>query len=399
MKLKIISLFITALISSAGILKSYSQYFEPFEYQETHFAENNLPGWFTMTGDGEVVFYQRFNGSSAFLKVDPLQDKQNIWYAFMHQDIAEYLDIEKLKQPDYQLRMEVRVRTSHAPRRINMYVFELDKGQRTGYLREFDIARSGEWTTLSMTTDNINPDEGNPVMVQVSLMDWGISEIVSLEVDYIKADVVSVTEELPQYGLPIIYRPPLQDSGDFKEQLKVQKSATIDNAYTDNNFHTLVSETDDNTRVISVNNTSIIIMSWDFLAVKDKTLEGSGQLEIYTHSLTRLHDSPKDFGEIRVHEIMDGKINWEQESITHNKFFRGKNLEKVINAQTTIDTKVNPEKGGATRITISKPVMERLISGYTQGLAILPLGYIVVHFYSVEDLTKAPVLYFNLSDK
>ncbi len=399
MKINLLRLSLPVLIGFAFILQAlslYPQYFESFEHHETRFAEDNLPGWFTMTGDGEAAFYQRFTGNSAMLKVDPLQDKRNIWYAFMHQDIADDLDLEMLKLPDYQLRMEVRVRTSHAPRRINMYVFELDKDKRTGYLREFDIGRAGEWTTLSMVTDNINPHVNNPLMVQVSLMDWGISELMTLEIDYIRADVVSVSDSLPQYGLPLIYRPPLKDAGFFKNRLKAHHAATIDNAYPDVNFNSLIAETD-SARILSVNNTSMILLSWDFSSVLESEVDGSGQLEIFTHAVSRLSDSPKDFGEIRVYEILNGKENWHRETITRNRFFNEKHPEKVINGQTIIDVRVNPKQGGATKITISKPVMDRLISGQTQGLAIFPLGYVVASFYAGDG--SAPVLCFNLKEK
>lgn len=373
-------------------LATYSQYFEPFENTKTQFAENNLPGWTTRTGDGDISFFQQYTGESVLLKIDPLKDKRNVWYAFIHQDISEFIDVEKLLKPEFELRMEIRVKTSHAPRRINMYLSELDKG---GYLREFDIDEANKWVTISMVTESFTPAKERPVMAQVSLMDWGISDIYTLEIDYIKVDVVSNSEQLTQFGLPLVYRPSVKPPDAFSNNFIATKAISVNAAYPDMNFNNLISETDE-VRLLNIDPTGMIILSWDFSSVNGKEINGAGQMELFTHHLIRLSDSPKDFGEIRICEILTDDGEWDETTIDYNRFFKEHPKEKVINGQTVIDTKVYPEMGGKTAVSISKPVLQRLVSGKSKGLAILPLGYISVAFYTNDYPDKAPLMRLNI---
>jgi hypothetical protein len=52
--------------------------------------------------------------------------------------------------------------------------------------------------------------------------------------------------------------------------------------------------------------------------------------------------------------------------------------------------------GGKTAVSISKPVLQRLVSGKSKGLAILPLGYISVAFYTNDYPDKAPLMRLNI---
>jgi hypothetical protein len=155
-------------------VQATAQYRVDFNHGYNGFEPDNLPGWTTRTGDGNIIFRQKFEEGSAVLNVDARNDQRNIWYAFMHQSISDMIDVEKLALPQYELRMEARVKPSHAPRRINMYLSSLDAG---GYLREFDLDKAGEWHTISMVTGGFEFDPGKPLMSQVSLMDGGISDI------------------------------------------------------------------------------------------------------------------------------------------------------------------------------------------------------------------------------
>ena len=50
-----------------------------------------------------------------------------------------------------------------------------------------------------------------------------------------------------------------------------------------------------------------------------------------------------------------------------------------------IDSKVSQKNGSTTLITISRPVLQRLIDGETLGLAIKPLGAVHATFKSMEN--------------
>ena len=62
------------------------------------------------------------------------------------------------------------------------------------------------------------------------------------------------------------------------------------------------------------------------------------------------------------------------------------------------DAELSEEKGGKNFITISKPVLQRLLDGKTRGLLIRPLGAIDASFYASENLTDevTPKLHFNI---
>ena len=86
------------------------------------FDKNEIEGWFFFTGDGAATmdFVQK-DGFSRIL-VDATKDKHNVYWTLIKRDVTAFLDLEKLKEPDFELRVEAKVRVSNAPRRINMMV-------------------------------------------------------------------------------------------------------------------------------------------------------------------------------------------------------------------------------------------------------------------------------------
>lgn len=138
-------------------------------------------------------------------------------------------------------------------------------------------------------------------------------------------------------------------------------------------------------KVLSVSGTQFVIMRWDLSAFKGKEISGGGLLELTPYSVERLSYDIKDFGQVRVVEILRGDANWNQETITYNSFCRGQSEDKVLNPQMIIDCDVTEEHGDKTLITISQPVLQRMIEGKTLGLAIRPLGAINASFYAMEN--------------
>lgn len=386
--------FIAIFLFSFSLAQA--QYVADFNDPTTGFSENNIPGWRTITGDGEVIFKQRFDGQSVILQIDPDKDKRNIWYAFLHQDISSFIDKNKALLSKYGLRMEARVKTSHAPRRINMYLSSLNSG---GYLREFDIPVANEWHTISMVTQNATFSPDLPLMAQISLMDWGISSLYTLSIDYIKVDVIEIGHHLSQYGNPLEYRPPLKESSFYEEELIVSDDATIDASFPDENLsHWSVIDNMDTIPLLQVDQTKKTLLKWDFSRYRGKKIDGAGQLEIYTFSLSKNSNSPKDFGEIRFCEILHQPLPWSNEKITFGSFLNGMNLNEVINSQTIIDSKINPIKGSKTVVTISQPVLQRLFDGKSFGIALGPLGLITTYFFDRSSKSYAARLRFNISE-
>ena len=369
-----------------------AQYRVDFNQGYKGFEPNNLPGWTTRTGDGNIIFRQKFEEGSAVLIIDARKDKNNIWYAFMHQSVSEYIDFNKLLLPEYELRMEARVKPSHAPRRINMYLSSLDAG---GYLREFDLDKANEWHTISMVTSGFNFDPEKPLMTQVSLMDWGISDIFELHVDYIKVDVVNVNDEHIQYGLPLEYHPTLLEASAYEEEI-IAKTNLIDKSFPDEVVNPWITiENGNSVSLLQVDQSKIILLNWDLEKFKGKLVDGAGQLELSTYGLFRRNNNPKDFGLIRFCEIQNSD-NSPGNVLTYNSFTGNRGLHELVVSQCIYDSEVNSEKEGKTIVTISQPVMQRLINGESSGIAILPLGLITAVFYDENNIDLGPALRFNV---
>jgi hypothetical protein len=79
---------------------------------------------------------------------------------------------------------------------------------------------------------------------------------------------------------------------------------------------------------------------------------------------------------------------------------QGHAVSDVINSQMIYDTAMTEKPGSKNYITISRPVMQRLLEGKTKGLVIRPLGALVTSFYASEDKTNndGPKLHFNTTE-
>ncbi|MDA0193713.1 MAG: hypothetical protein O2887_00605 [Bacteroidetes bacterium] len=364
--------FVTSILSA--------QFIDKFDGTGTP-AEN---GWRFATGDGVAQnnFVQKDGYAS--INVDATSDRQNIWWALIaHQ--ATGLDMKKLVKPGYELRVEARIRVSHAPRRVNLHVNHQRTTDFHSHLMEYDIPDTTNWYTLSLTTSDFEVQEGDQVNGQMALMDWGTGKY-RVDVDYYKVDVVEKKKTVPDLGNPIPYHPPVADPTSLQNHVDVAHDAMINRVYSELNFNNW-GQTDgaENTRLLTVNGEQLVIMRWDLGQFKEKEVIGSGLLELTTFSLQRSPDFAKDFGMVRISEILYGDSAWSQESVSFDSFTLGKPLEEVVNTQMVIDWEVIPEKGGKTNFTLSKPVIQRLIDGRTLGLAVGPLGVVNASFYAMEN--------------
>jgi len=60
-------------------------------------------------------FVQR-DGYASIL-VDATKDRRGVWWALIKRKVSDKMDLALLKKPGYALRIEARIRVSHAPRR------------------------------------------------------------------------------------------------------------------------------------------------------------------------------------------------------------------------------------------------------------------------------------------
>jgi len=374
-----------------------------------NFDGPKIDGWFTMTGDGaaQVDFVQK-NGF-ATIEVDATHDQYGAWWTLIKRDITASIDLEKLADPAYELRVEARVRTSHAPRRVN---FMLNTSRTTNYhehLREYDIADTTDWHVISFTTHAFNARPGDSVFVQFCVTDFGPDKY-SVDIDYYRADVVRRDEAGPDLGEPLVYHPDVPAVSDFAHHLVVTHDSVINADFSDVNFNDWhVTEPGGGVaRVLTVDGGQWIVLRWDFGALKGAKAAGAGVLELTTCSLAIGgkyieawgRDFGEEFGKIHVIEILGGDPAWDQETVTRDSLMQGDSYADVFNTQMTIDLELAAAPGGKAFFTLPRPVMQRLLDGTTRGLLIRPLGALAGTVCASENPAGAgPVLHFSTAKK
>ncbi|MFZ0452627.1 MAG: hypothetical protein WAM24_02690 [Ignavibacteriaceae bacterium] len=370
------------------------------------FNKKNIEGWFFFTGDGSAKMDFVQKDDFARIVVDATNDKDNVYWTLIKRDITNFLDLSKLKDPDYQLRVETKVRLHNAPRRLNMMV---NTNRTTDFhidLMEFDIPDTADWHIISMTTKKFDAHPGDTVYVQLCATDYGLGKYY-VDVDYYRADIINVNSAGPDKGTLVPYHPPIPDVNTFSNHLEVSQDCLINSDYPDVNFNNWhVREDDVEARVLTVNANQWAILRWDFEKYKNSKVNGAGILELTTQSVSMGGNYIQAFGEdfgiefekVRVIEILDGDPNWDQDKVTFNNLMRGKSYSNVFNTQMIFDTEVAEKQGSKNFITISKPVLQRMIDGKTKGLLIRPLGAVDASFYASENGNNAPKLHFNIED-
>ena len=366
--------FLSLMLLSLLLHPAAAQFREDFDGATPAFTSQGLPGWNAVTGDGTALFTQRIDSGVATLRLDARHDKRNIWYAFVHRDASGPLNLKNLAKPGYGLRIAARVKPSHGPRRVNLYLKSLASGDE--FLREFDLPAAGQWHEISMTTGPFRHEAGKSLLGQVSFMDWGNTGVYELAVDYLRVDVVKLAQAGPDKGQPLPYRPPLADAAQFGLEIPVAADVTVDRQYPDVNLAAWAADGGADGPLLAVDGSRMALLRWDLSALKGKQVKGPGQFEFYAQSVYRLAQNPKDFGEVRICEVLGGTPDWPEEGTTLENLLGGRPEAEVFNEQTIVDVAVTPGPDGKTTVTISQPVLQRLVDGRTKGLVIKPLGAI-----------------------
>lgn len=370
------------------------------------FNNKKIEGWDYFTGDGnaEIDFIQRDGYASIF--IDATKDNYNVYWTLIKRDVTSFLDLSKLKDISFQLRVEARVRVHNAPRRLN---FMVNTNRTTDFhkdLMEYDIADTTDWHIISMTTKRFDALPGDTVYVQLCATDYGLGKYY-VDIDYYRADIVNVNEAGPDKGVLVPYHPPIPGVSTFSNHVAVKHDALINSEFPDVNFNNWQAKGKEGTvKILTINSNQWIILKWDFEKFKNMKVKGAGLLELSTYSIPKGgeyieaygEDFGIEFGKVRVIEILSGDHEWEQNKVTYNNLILGQRYNEVFNEQMTFDAEINEEPGSLNYITISNPVMQRLIEGKTKGLLIKPLGAVDASFYSLEDQSgiNCPKLHFNI---
>jgi hypothetical protein len=363
------------------------------------FDDPSLDGWTSLTGDGRATVSIRPGPGVAAVRVDATEDRLNIWWALVKHEVSDWLDLSKVEQPGTELRIETRIRVSHAPRRVNLHL----NTQRTvdfhTHLMEFDIADTTAWHTISMTTRGFDARPGDTVNAQMALMDWG-NEVYRVTMDYFRVDVVDAATSGPDLGEPLPYHPPAPEATRFQHHVAVQQDAMIDSAFPGVNFDRWsISREASPSRVLSVDGTRWAIMRWDLSEWSTRKVPGAGLLELTVHEVQKPPPILEEFGSVRIVEILGGNPDWDRQTVTFASLVGKRPAEHVFNSQMIIDVDPWPEAGSVLRIPLSRPVVQRLIDGTTRGLLIKPLGPLSAAFMSSEheNGAHAPALHFDIA--
>jgi hypothetical protein len=386
-----------AVCSLALATASRAQFFDSFEGR-------TIDGWFHFTGDGAARMDFVPRDGFARIEIDASDDRHNVWWSIIKRDVTPFLDLGKLRDPAYALRVEARVRPSHAPRRVN---FMLNTQRTTDFhehLREYDLASTSDWHTISFTTDPFDAGPGDTVFVQLGVTDWGPDQY-HLDVDYYRADVVRRDSAPPDLGEPLIYHAPVPPLDRFAHHLPATHDSVINADFPDVNFNDWhVVDSAGTTPVLTVTARQWPILRWDFERFRGQQVDGLGVLELTTHSVPKGgkyidhygEDLGIEFGKVRVIEILGGDAGWDQTTVTYRSLMQGATVADVFNSQMIYDVELSDQPGSTTTITLSRPVMQRLLDGRTKGLVLWPLGALTPSIYATEaEGDRGPTLHFN----
>jgi len=380
-----------------AVISAHAQFYDNFDAPNLSLDPSAYKGWAFYSGDGNAGIEMTQKSGYAVIKVDARKDIRNIWWALIRRH-AEGIDSELLSKPEYELRVETRIRVSHAPRRVNLHC----NTQRTTdfylHLMEYDIPDTVNWHTISMTTRDFEVLPGDTIYAQLALMDWGLGEY-HVDMDYFKVDVVRTDTLTGDLGSQMLYHPPVPKTTIFQNHIPVLHDATVDPLFPDVNFNDWSIQQDTSSiPILSVGATQFVILRWDFTEFFGLRATESGLLEITTFTLQRKLEKQKDFGIVRVVEILGGDPYWKQEQVTYYSLLGTGKINEVLNSQMIIDVEVTGARNGKTFATISRPVLQRMIEGKTQGLAIIPLGAIHASFYASENRNDEfiPKLHFSI---
>lgn len=371
-----------------------------------NFEKKVSTGWQIFSGDGWATVGLIQNNGYATLQIDATKDPYNVWYAIMKRNVASFLKLNALKGADTELRIEARVRVYTTPRRVNIMVNTQKTVDYHHDLMEFELQDTA-WHVISMTTKDLDAVAGDSVYVQFNVTDFGWDKY-QVDVDYIKADIINIKKAGPDKGIQIPYHPLIPPTSTYSNHQPAQHDALLNSDYPVvnlNDWH--VKENENVVKVLTVSANQWAILRWDLQRFKNSKAVGAGLLELTTQSVATGGNYIEAYGQqlgeefprVKIIEIFGGPVDWDQTQITFENFMQGKPYEEIFNTQTTYDKAVSDAPHSKNFITISQPVMQRLLNGTTKGLLIRPLGAINATFYASEnqDGELVPKLHFTVN--
>ena len=182
-------LFVLLIFSLLFCERASPQFLDDFGRPSVAKASRAPDGWEFFTGDGSATMDFVQEDGFASILVDATKDQRNIWWALIKKCVSPDMDLSRLNEPGFELRIEARIRVSHAPRRVNLHLNTQRTTDFHTHLMEYDIPDTTNWHTISMTTRNFDAKPGDRIFGQMALMDWGLGKY-RVDVDYVNVDTV-----------------------------------------------------------------------------------------------------------------------------------------------------------------------------------------------------------------
>ena len=384
------------LFYSLSTLGLPAQFRDAFEGNFLNIDQTAHNGWAFFSGDGVVEMTFTPNQSVARVSVDARNDNSGVWWALIKRAVSDHLDLNKLAAPEYELRIETRVRTNTAPRRINLHANTNRTTDFHSNLMEYDLPDTN-WHRISMTTRGFDAQPSDTVYTQLALMDWGLSQY-QLDIDYFKVDVVNLANAKADFGNPIPYHPPIPKTADFQFHFPPDFDASVNVDKPEEPVHLFTNSLSAGLLpLLTVDSSRSTILRWDATRFKGHSPVGSGLLEIKTNTFHTPRQELDEPGQLRVVEILDGNFETDESEFTYANFLGDLSPVEAINGQMIIDYPVNPDFRAPSYFVINEAVMNRLLSGTSKGILLKPLGWMEATFFDRKAGNEfSAVLHFNL---
>ncbi|HEX5787765.1 MAG TPA: hypothetical protein VFY03_06270 [Woeseiaceae bacterium] len=347
------------------------------------------PGWSWQAGDGDAEVTLGAEAGIGSIEVDATADRRNIWWAFIRHPVTPAIDVAALAANGLELRVEARVRTDTAPRRINLHLNHSRTTDFHSHLMEFDLPAAGTWYDVSMTTRGFDAGPGDEVFVQLALMDWG-RRTYRLDVDHIRVRAVDPAVADADVGRPLPYRPDAASPVSFMHAVRASSAATVTRPARDAAANTDPADPADSAE-LALDSTQLvaapaqmIVLRWDFGGIDGRGVPGFGLLALSTLTVRDRPSQLEACDELRVQEILADDAAAAATDAGWSPL--------RVNEQPVID--VRPAAAGTmTVVPLSPPVLERLLAGRSRGLAIGSHGCVRAGFAAAGD--GMPTLYFD----
>jgi len=131
-------LFVSLALAFTG--RAFAQFVDNFDGPSVQLDPTGKEGWLFRAGDGTATMDLR-QGEPGYASVfvDGTTDKRGIWWALMEREVNAKMDLSRQQKPGREFRIEARVRSSHAPRRINLQILTQRTTDYESNLMEYDI--------------------------------------------------------------------------------------------------------------------------------------------------------------------------------------------------------------------------------------------------------------------